>query len=1146
MKRRQIIIPFVTATLLIALVWTTLQAATLQTAALQAAQQSSVALTKNNDLNQTQQQTPIVGLTTTADSLSFILDTAAIQDGEAGKVDIAALNSRINQPGSPDLPYYTTFIALPPGASAELIVEPGETAAYQDWSITAVPDPQSAAAVEEDDPNFAAVNDSSLTTVPDPAVYQKNAEFPESLYELSEPMYIRDSRLVTLKLYPFQYNPVSRQLTQHRQLQVTVNFVGGEGVEERPLQGRSPFSEALDSLVLNAEQAQAWRGLPDNISGGGTMLPVGSDVYKIQVNQDGIHEVTYADLQAAGMNVNSVNPNTFQMLYRGQPVAYEFIGDGDNQFEAGEKVRFYGWAFNGPRLEKQFINDNVFWLWANGTPATVSSVASQNGFPVAPTFLSSITTEPEFVWHASWTDQWDTFPNEPDAWYWGQITKGSAAPITVTLPISLSNPAPGGPNAEITAEFTSKLSPVIGGNQINHEMTLKVNGHPNAGYGAWLGKKNVNVTTDIPMSSVISGSNSFELGMHTAAAVGGSQSVYLNRITVDYTRLFIATDDQLIFSDEVGGSREFNIDGYSENNTANIIVWDITDPTQPQKVTGVAATGGGPSYTYEFGTNHPAGASFIATTTGNALSPAQLSRYDVPDLEPPGNGADWVAIAYKDFITETQVLADHRENPLYGGFDAHVVDIEDVVNQYGYGLPIPAAVQDYLLHGLATWQLPPAYLLLVGDATIDPHEVTWNAPQYVMADLAFVDRYQGQIPSDHAFSLLVGTDILPDLAVGRIPAKTAADTAAVVDKIIIYDQNQVSPSAWMNNLVFLGDNTDEAGNFCLENQDVMAHIPDFFNKHLLCLPDNPTTNDADDLRAQLFNHTNVTGTLILNYRGHGSITTWASNPIILNPTHLNSWNNPTKPVASLTGDCLDGFFAHPAQEGLGETFLRAEDKGTVVHWSSSGLGLSSEHSVLVEGLYDAVFLEGLTALGDAANFAKIHFNMVGGHQSLLYSFVLEGDPAMHLMRPNLTIDKTAPDPDGEPGDTAEFILDISNLGLYPSHVVVTDTLPAELNYLSFQSTLSATASIIGSDVIFNLQFGNNLLNGGLPMNESAVITITTEVDSGAPSGTVTNSAVIGGPGLDTAPGDNSDSALYNIFVAPVLDFFNYLPTIHKK
>jgi uncharacterized repeat protein (TIGR01451 family) len=450
-----------------------------------------------------------------------------------------------------------------------------------------------------------------------------------------------------------------------------------------------------------------------------------------------------------------------------------------------------------------------------------------------------------------------------------------------------------------------------------------------------------------------------------------------------------------------------------------------------------------------------------------------------------------------------------------------------------------------MMHGLATWQLPPAYLLLVGDATIDPHMVTWSAPQYLMTDLPFVDRYQGQIPSDHTFSMLVGADILPDIAVGRITAQTPAHVTAVVNKIIAYDQNQLFPAGWMNDVIFLSDDTDAGGNFCLENQAISDYIPDSFDKFQLCLPDNPTSGDADNLRTQLFNHTNITGTLLLNYRGHGSINTWASSPIILDPSHVNSWNNPTKPVVALTGDCLDGFFAYPIQEGLGETFLRAAGKGTAAHWSSSGLGLSSEHSVLVEGYYGALFLEGLTTIGDSTNYAKILYDQYGGHQSLLYSFVLEGDPAMHVMRPDLTITKTALDSSGGPGDTAEFVLDVSNLGLYPAHVVVTDTLPNELNYVSFESTLSATVSTVGSDVIFNLQFGPDQLNGGLPRNESAVITLTTQVDAAAPTGNVVNSAVVGGGSLDTVPGDNSDSAVYNILIAPVMDFLNFIPAMRK-
>ncbi|MFZ0548064.1 MAG: C25 family peptidase propeptide domain-containing protein, partial [Candidatus Promineifilaceae bacterium] len=481
MKNRKVFVPFIGAVLMMALFWTTLQAA----------QQNSSATKANQPVNDSTQQNPITNLTTTSDSVSFLLNTPKLSENAAAQVEIPGLNSRTSEPGSPDLPFYATYIALPPGAEAEVAVTSKESAVFQNWTVTAVPDPQSAADVQDGSADFAAINEDGLKADPNSAVFEKDGDYPASLYEVSEPMYVRDVRLVSLKLYPLQYNPVSHQLTQH-QLEVTVQFIGGGNEEARPLPGQSPLNSTLEGLVLNADQAQNWRGLPENMSGTGTLLPVGSDAYKIEVNEDGIYEVTYADLQAAGMNVNSVNPQTFQMLYRGQPVAYAFVGDGDSQFESGELVRFYGWAFNGSRLEHQFINNNVFWLWANGTPDAIGSVASQSG-TVASTFLSSITTEPETIWYPTWTDQWDSFPNEPDAWYWKRLTKGSSAPMTTTVTVDLPNPAASGPDAAITAEFSSKLSPSVGGNQVNHEMVVQMNNDPNVGSLAWMGKQNVNI-----------------------------------------------------------------------------------------------------------------------------------------------------------------------------------------------------------------------------------------------------------------------------------------------------------------------------------------------------------------------------------------------------------------------------------------------------------------------------------------------------------------------------------------------------------------------------------------------------------------------------------------------------------------------------
>jgi hypothetical protein len=112
--------------------------------------------------------------------------------------------------------------------------------------------------------------------------------------------------------------------------------------------------------------------------------------------------------------------------------------------------------------------------------------------------------------------------------------------------------------------------------------------------------------------------------------------------------------------------------------------------------------------------------------------------------------------------------------------------------------------------------------------------------------------------------------------------------------------------------------------------------------------------------------------------------------------------------------------------------------------------------------------------------------------------------------------------------------------------VITDTLPDDLNYVTFQSSVSTTATVAGNDVIFNLQFGTSAVNAGLPRNETALVTMSTIVDSQAISGTVTNSAVVGGTGLDIMLNNNSDSVPFLITVEQILDFMNFMPVMMKK
>ncbi|HUM72433.1 MAG TPA: C25 family cysteine peptidase, partial [Chloroflexota bacterium] len=272
-----------------------------------------------------------------------------------------------------------------------------------------------------------------------------------------------------------------------------------------------------------------------------------------------------------------------------------------------------------------------------------------------------------------------------------------------------------------------------------------------------------------------------------------------------------------------------------------------------------------------------------------------------------------------------------------------------------------------------------------------------NAPYLVMTALPFVDRFQGMVPSDHPFVLLAGDDPLADMKIGRIAVNDAAEATNVINKIIAYESNPFPPPA-NPPFLFIADNDDpDAGYFCAENMTTANRIPGSFTKTHLCLG-SATYPNVDLLRAAMFPAINA-GAHVVNYRGHGSVGRWASEPIMTTSDTV-WWNNTNKPTIVLSADCLDAYFAWPGFPGMGETFLRYDFSGSrhgsAAHWASTGLGFTSEHTILHAGFYDAVFVQYAQTIGSAIDYAKLNYHNLGQDDSELYTFTLQGDPAMKL------------------------------------------------------------------------------------------------------------------------------------------------------
>ena len=103
----------------------------------------------------------------------------------------------------------------------------------------------------------------------------------------------RDVRLVRVTIYPVQYDSKQHLLLVRPRIELVIDFVrdGQSGsVRAAPSVGDQHLATIAGS-VLNPEQLQVFRGLPAAPAETSASLPLGVDLFKIGVVQDGNQEL---------------------------------------------------------------------------------------------------------------------------------------------------------------------------------------------------------------------------------------------------------------------------------------------------------------------------------------------------------------------------------------------------------------------------------------------------------------------------------------------------------------------------------------------------------------------------------------------------------------------------------------------------------------------------------------------------------------------------------------------------------------------------------------------------------------------------------------------------------------------------------------
>jgi hypothetical protein len=362
-----------------------------------------------------------------------------------------------------------------------------------------------------------------------------------------------------------------------------------------------------------------------------------------------------------------------------------------------------------------------------------------------------------------------------------------------------------------------------------------------------------------------------------------------------------------------------------------------------------------------------------------------VTRPTAGRLKKEGNRADYVVIAPEEFLKAAKPLLSLRERE---GLVVEAIAVEDVYSEFGFGEPTPRAIRDFLSYAYHHWRKPsPRYVLLLGDATYDFKGYLGTGVENRVPPLLVKTSYLWTA-SDPAYAAVNGDDLLPDLAIGRLPAATLEEARAMVEKIAAYERGEAGVHG--SPVVLVADNPDAAGNFDADAEALASGVLLSRSPQKIYLSRLGTAATRARILA-----TFDEGSSLVSYLGHGGIHLWASENV-LHTGDVASLEDQSRQPLLVTMNCLNGYFHFPYFDSLAEALLKPERKGAIAAFSPSGLSLNGPAQLFHEALLDELVGGRHRRLGDAVLAAQDRYTSTGAFPELLSIYHLLGDPALVL------------------------------------------------------------------------------------------------------------------------------------------------------
>lgn len=383
---------------------------------------------------------------------------------------------------------------------------------------------------------------------------------------------------------------------------------------------------------------------------------------------------------------------------------------------------------------------------------------------------------------------------------------------------------------------------------------------------------------------------------------------------------------------------------------------------------------------------------------------------------------DLIIITPPEFEPVASKVKTLYETHLLNPLRTFIATTDQIYLEFSSGSVHPLAFRNFIRHVVLNGSVIPSYVLLLGNGHFDYKGILYPTPNFIPpyekdTNYELTTKPLDILLTDIDRSTASLSSVVPDIPIGRIPAESVEDAEAYLEKLQHYESispENLSENTWRTRVLLVADDEvstfDKNEYYHLGYSEAMiqeGRIPTYLDILKLYLADYPLAPgglgrakpQATDALIDYINN----GTMLINYFGHGSPTTWAHETVFVIDRDRDRIQNGFRLPIIVAGTCDFGTFDQPNHPSASVQLLNMRGRGAIGVISASRPSFAFGNRDLVSNLFSRFFtsnrISGTNTLGNA--FTRTMAVLNGNDNSQNYNIL--GIPMLSPIRETLPV-----------------------------------------------------------------------------------------------------------------------------------------------